>query len=58
MQMVSTGQLLLLSLKHKTMDKKRELGEINAVQLLLSLKLRGDVIPETVARGTAGSSSD
>ncbi len=37
--MVSTGQLLQLSLKRETMDKKRELGKSNAAQLLLSLKL-------------------
>ena len=42
LQMMSTGQLLLLSLKHKPKDKKRELGKINyTVQLMLSLKLRG-----------------
>ena len=40
MHMVSTGQLLLLSIKHKTKYKKRELGKINTVQLLLSRKLR------------------
>ena len=54
-QMVSTGQLLLLSLKHKTKDKKAGARKDQYRVAIAIAKAKGGVILEVVTKEMAGS---